>query len=37
MISGIAKFLVNLFFGVIIIGITFMVSYFALRLLGVDL
>lgn len=37
MVRGIAKFLVNLFFGVIIIAITFMVSYFALRLLGVDL
>lgn len=37
MISGFAKFIVNLFLGIIIIAITFMVSYFALRLLGVDL
>lgn len=37
MISGLVKFLLNLFCGIIIIAITFLFSYVALKLMGVSL
>lgn len=37
MISGFARFVIGLFLGILIIAITFLVSYIALKLLGVNL